>query len=95
MNIKEFTETTIALYLEKGGAVHPDITLDIFRLIESNEGLLSDYKALSKGHAINPTIGKNIKAYFDLTNDKPIEVAGQCKLIKSYMRFQKKPLKTK
>ena len=90
MTIKEFTETAIALYLERGGTVHPDISLDIFRLIESNEGLLSDYKALAKGNAINPTIGKTIKAYFDLTNDKPVEVTDQCKLIKSYTRFQKK-----
>ena len=37
MNIREFTETAIAQYLEKGGKVHPDITLDIFQLIENNE----------------------------------------------------------
>ncbi len=51
MNIKEFTESAITSYLDKGGKVHPDITLDVFKLIESNESLLSDYKALhqSKG----------------------------------------------
>ena len=33
MNIKEFTESAIAIYLEKGGTVHPDITLDIFQAL--------------------------------------------------------------
>lgn len=36
MNIKEFTESAIAIYQEKGGKAHPDITLDIFQLIENN-----------------------------------------------------------
>lgn len=91
MNIKEFTESAIALYLEKGGKVHPDITLDIFQLIEFNESLLTDYIALKKHYKeINPTIGKTIRAHFDLRNDKPIDVAGQCNLIKNYMRFHVK-----
>jgi len=59
MNIKEFTESAIAVYLEKGGSVHPDITLDIFKLIETNENLLSDYNALKNSYSeVNPTIGK-------------------------------------
>lgn len=48
MNIKEFTESAIAIYQEKGGTAHPDITLDIFQLIENNESLLSDYQSLAK-----------------------------------------------
>ena len=89
MTIKEFTETAIALYLEKGGKVHPDITLDIFNLIENNEDLLSDYNALKNSHsAINPTIGKSIRRYFDLENDKSIDVVDQCSLIKNYKRFR-------
>ena len=91
MTIKEFTETAIEIYLDKGGKVHPDITLDIFQLIESNEGLLSDYKALKTSYKeVNPTIGKTIREYFDLHNEKSIDVAGQCNLIKNYMRFHKK-----
>ena len=90
MNIKEFTETAIALYLDKGGKVHPDITLNIFQLIESNEGLLSDYKALRQSTGLNPTIGRYIREYFDLTIDKRIEVTGQCSLIKTYTRFLNK-----
>lgn len=91
MNIKEFTESAIALYVEKGGTVHPDITLDIFRLIENNESLLSDYKALKEHYVeVNPTIGKSIREHFNLRNDKSIEVAGRCSLIKNYMRFHKK-----
>ena len=91
MNIKEFTELAIAIYLEKGGIVHPDITLNIFQLIENNESLLSDYQSLAKHYKeVNPTIGKTIREYFDLRNDKPILVNGQCKLIKNYMRFHKK-----
>jgi hypothetical protein len=91
MNIKEFTESVIAIYLEKGGTVHPDITLDIFLLIENNESLLKDYQSLAKHYKeVNPTIGKTIREHFDLRNDKPILVAGQCKLIKNYMRFHKK-----
>ena len=91
MNIKEFTESAIAVYLENGGYVHPDISLDIFRFIENDESLLNDYKALAKHYKeVNPTIGKTIREYFDLRNDKPILVGGQCKLIKNYMRFHKK-----
>ncbi len=90
MNIKEFTESAIAIYLEKGGKVHPDITLDIFQLIETNEGLMNDYLALKKSYKeVNPTIGKTIREHFDLRNEKSIDVAGQCNLIKNYMRFQK------
>jgi len=90
MTIKEFTESAIKAYLEKGGTVHPHITLDIFKLIESNEGLLHDYIALKKHYKeVNPTIGKTIRQYIDLRNDKMISVAGQCTLIKSYMRFHK------
>ncbi len=91
MNIKDFTESAIALYLKKGGSVHPDITLDIFKLIETNDILLTDYTALKKHYKeVNPTIGKTIRAHFDLRNDKAILVAGQCSLIKNYMRFRKK-----
>ncbi len=91
MNIKEFTESAIAVYLEKGGTVYPDITLDIFQLIENNESLLNDYQSLTKHYKeVNPTIGKTIREHFDLRNDKPILVGGQCKLIKNYMRFHKK-----
>ena len=91
MNIKEFTESAIAIYLEKGGTVHPDISLDIFKLIESDENLLSDYQSLSKHYKeVNPTIGKTIREHFDLRNEKSILVAGQCKLMKNYMRFHKK-----
>ena len=91
MNIKEFTESAITIYLELGGTVHPDISLEIFQLIEKNESLLNDYRALAKHYKeVNPTIGKTIREYFDLRNDKPILVGGQCKLIKNYMRFHKK-----
>lgn len=91
MNIKDFTESAIELYLESGGTIHPDITRDIFKLIESNKSLLADYIALKKHYKeINPTIGKTIRAHFDLRNDKPIDVAGQCNLIKAYMRFHVK-----
>lgn len=64
MTIKQFTESAISVYLENGGTVHPDITLDIFQLIESNKSLLDDYNTLSKG--ANPTIGKFIRQHFDL-----------------------------
>ena len=91
MNIKEFTESTIAIYQEKGGTDHHDITLYIFQLIENNESLLSDYQSLAKHYKeVNPTIGKTIREHFDLRNDKTILVNGQCKLIKNYMRFHKK-----
>lgn len=95
MNIKEFTESVIALYQEKGGTVHPDITLDIFKLIENDESLLNDYIALTKNYKeVNPTIGKSIRQYFDLRNDKTIDVtAEKCKLIKNYTRFHDNQVK--
>ena len=88
MTIKQFTESAISVYLKNGGIVHPDITLDIFQLIESNKNLLDDYSTLSKG--ANPTIGKFIRQYFDLRNDTRIDATGKCTLIKNYMRFHKK-----
>jgi hypothetical protein len=91
MNLKEFTESVIALYLDKGGNLHPDVTLDIFRLIETNESLQSDYKALSKRYKeVNPTIGKTIREHFNLRNNKSIDVADQCSLIKNSMSFHMK-----
>lgn len=93
MTIKEFTESAIASYLKNGGTVHPDITLSIFQLIEKDHSLLSDYKALQKYHAsVNPTIGRMIRAHFDLRNDREITVPADkpCKLIKVYKRFHKK-----
>lgn len=91
MNIKEFTESTIALFLSNGGFVHPDVTLDIFKFIENDESLMNDYLALSKHYKeVNPTIGKTIRQYFDLRNEKTMDASGKCKLIKNYMRFHKK-----
>ena len=73
------------------GTVHPDVTLDIFRLIESDEGLFSDYYFLAKSYKeVNPAIGKSIRQHFDLRNDRTIDVAGRCNLIKVYMRFHKR-----
>lgn len=91
MTIKEFTESAISVYLEHGGTVHPDITLEVFQLIESNKSLLDDYNALSKSYKeVNPTIGKSIRQHFDLRNDRTIDVDGRCQLIKVYMRFHKR-----
>lgn len=91
MTIKEFTKSAIEVYLSKGGTVHPDITFDIFKLIESNESLLKDYFALCNHHKeVNPTIGKTIRQYFDLTNSYKTYVTGRSKIVKSYMRFKKK-----
>ena len=91
MNIKDFTESAIALYLEKGGTIHPDITLCIFQLIEKDENLQSDYVALINNFpGANHTIGKYIRQHFDLRDDKKILITDECKLIKSYTRFLKK-----
>ena len=91
MTTKDFTESAIALYLEKGGMVHPDITLDICKLIESDKSLFADYIALKKHYpGINAMIGKTVRAHFDLSNDKHIDVAGQCNILKGYTRFHKK-----
>lgn len=91
MTTKEFTESAIALYLEKGGTVHPDITLDICKLIESDKSLFADYIALKKHYpGINAMIGKTVRAHFDLRNDRVIDIAGKCSLIKCYTRFHKK-----
>lgn len=91
MTIKQFTESAIAEYINKGGAVHPNITLDVFKLVEGDEALLNDYYSLSNHYKeVNPTIGKTIRQHFDLVNDKTIDVAGRCSLIKVYMRFHKR-----
>ena len=92
LNLKDYTESIIAVYEKKGGKVHPDITLDIFQLIEREEDLLREYNSLKIDYpGINPTMGRMIRAHYDLVNEKSILVSvEQCKLIKNYMRFQKK-----
>ena len=92
MNIKEFTESAIAIYLEKGGKVHPDITLDIFRLIEGDKELIREYRSMKESYpGINPTMGRMIRAHYDLVNEKSIVVSyNQCGILKNYMRFRKK-----
>ena len=92
MNVKEFTESVIAVYEDKGGKQHPDITLKIFQLIENDEGLKREYMTMKKHYpGINPTMGRIIRAHYDLVNQKSIPVSDdQCKLIKVYMRFHKK-----
>lgn len=91
MNIKDFTESVISTYLEKGGEVNPDITLHLFQFIENDKVLLSEYNAL-KGHykEVNPMMGQTIRAHFDLRNDKTIVVGDKCSLLTSYTRFRDK-----
>ena len=92
MNLKDYTESIIAVYEKRGGKVHPDITLDIFRLIERDEDLHREYTSLKKDYpGINPTMGRMIRAHYELVNEKSILVSSsQCQLIKNYMRFLKK-----
>ena len=91
MNIKEFTESIIAVYLENGGEVTPDITLSLFQFIENNEELLREYNALKSHYKeVNPRMGQTIRAYFDLRNDKKIIVGRECDLLTSYTRFHMK-----
>ncbi len=91
MNIKEFTESAIAAYLESGGEVNPDITLHLFQFIENNKDLFDEYNALKSHYKeVNPMMGQTIRAYFDLRNDKTIVVGDKCGLLTSYTRFRKK-----
>ena len=91
MNIKEFTESAIAAYLEHGGEVSPDVTLHLFQFIENNKDLLNEYNALKSHYKeVNPMMGQTIRAYFDLWNDKTIIVGDKCSLLTSYTRFHKK-----
>lgn len=88
MTVKEFTEAAIAVYLEKGGVVTPDITLNLMQFIEHDEALLADYMTLSEENDyVNHVIGRTVKQHFDLENDKVINVEGQCSLLKNYTRF--------
>lgn len=91
MNIKDFTESVITAYLEKGGEVNPDITLHLFQFIENDKALLSEYNALKSHYKeVNPMMGQTIRAFFDLLNDKTIVVGDKCSLLSSYTRFHKK-----
>ena len=61
MNIKEFTESVITAYLEKGGEVCPDITLHLFQFIENDKSLLSEYNALKSHYEeVNPMMGQTL-----------------------------------
>ena len=91
MNIKDFTESIITAYLEKGGEMNPDITLHLFQFIENNKELLSEYNALKSHYKeVNPMMGQTIRAHFDLRNDKTIVVGDECSILTSYTRFYKK-----
>lgn len=91
MNIKEFTESVIAAYLEGGGEVNQDITLQIFQFIEGNNALLSEYNALKSHYKeVNPRMGQTIREHFDFRNDRKISAIGKCGLLTSYTRFHKK-----
>lgn len=92
MTTKEYTESLISLYEEKGGIANPDITLKIFQFIENNEDLKREYFAMKKNYpGINQMIGKTIREHYDFVNQKSIIVTDdQCKLIKNYTRFRKK-----
>ena len=91
MNIKEFTESAIAAYLESGGEANPDVTLHIFQFIENDKEMLREYEALKSHYKeVNPMMGQTIRAYFDLSNDMTIIVGEKCSLLTSYTRFHKK-----
>ena len=91
MNIKEFTESIIEAYLKSGREVNQDITLHLFKFIESNKSLRDEYNALKSHYKeVNPKMGQTIKEYFDFRNDKKINVGEECSLLTSYTRFQKK-----
>lgn len=91
MTAKEFTEAAIAVFLERGGKLTPDITLDIMLLIEKDERLFGLYSAFSKKERdeLNKGIGKYIKKHFGLEDDKKnVPTNGKTELMKSYTRFK-------
>lgn len=91
MTVKEYAEAVIAVFLEKGGAVTPDITLDIMMLIEKDEVLYKGYSAFSKKEQdeFNKGLGKYIKKRFGLEDDKKnVPTNGKTQLMKSYTRFK-------
>lgn len=91
MTAKEFTEAAIAVFLERGGKLTPDITLDIMLLIEKDERLFGLYSAISKKERdeFNKGIGKYIKKHFGLEDDKKnVPTNGKTELMKSYTRFK-------
>jgi hypothetical protein len=92
MTTKDYTESLISLYEEKGGIANPDITLQIFQLIANDEDLKKEYFTMKKNYpGINQMIGKTIKEHYDFVNQQVIPVTkDQCELIKNYTRFRKK-----
>lgn len=91
MTIKDFTEAAIAVFLDRGGNVTPDVTLDIMMLIESDEELHKAYSAFSKKEQdeINKALGKCIKRQFGLEDDKNnVPTNGKTSLMKTYTRFK-------
>lgn len=92
MNIKEYTESIIEMFEKRGGSVNPDVTLDIFRLIEGDKDLQREYNAMKNAFpGINPAMGRMIRAHYDLVNEKSIVVTrDQSGILKNYMRFRRK-----
>jgi len=92
MNVKEYTESIIDVFEKRGGSVNPNVTLEIFRLIEGDKDLLREYNAMKNAFpGINPTMGRMIRAHYDLVNEKSIVVTrDQSGILKNYMRFRKR-----
>jgi hypothetical protein len=73
----------------------PDITLLVFKMIESKSAVLgSRYRTLGggKGSDLNSKVAVAVKALMGRENDEVISVTDDvCTLIESYTRFQPKP----
>jgi len=90
MTTKQFAKIAIEEYLENGGKVTTDITLNIFQFIEKDEELLSFYKVLVKGKKpmyTNAQIGKTIREHFGLRAGDTASAACLCNLIATYTKL--------
>jgi len=83
MNAKEIAQEAI-------GVLNKKITNEVFLTIQNNRSLMLEYLRAVEANgldSVNQTIGKEVKAAYQLTNINERENNPSCTLIQSHQKF--------
>ncbi len=84
MNAKEIAQEAI-------GILNKKITNEVFLTIQNNRSLMLEYLRAVEANgldSVNQTIGKEVKAAYQLTNVNEREDDPSCTLIQSHQKFE-------
>lgn len=84
MNAKEIAQEAI-------GILNKKITNEVFLTIQNNPSLMLEYLRAVEANdldSVNQTIGKEVKAAYQLTNINEREDNPSCTLIQSHQKFE-------